>query len=211
MNIKEHWERIYATKSATEVSWFQREPTLSLGLIRRVALDQGSAIFDVGGGASTLVDLLVGLGYRNVTVLDLASSALVCARTRLKERAGLASWVCADVLSHPFSASSIDVWHDRAVFHFLTAPDDRRQYVAQVERAVRPGGAVIVATFAPDGPTRCSGLEVARFGANELHAEFGSRFELVDSCREHHTTPTGAIQVFQYCLCRLRTATVAAG
>jgi ubiquinone/menaquinone biosynthesis C-methylase UbiE len=140
VNAKEHWERIYATRLPTEVSWYQREPAVSLELIRRSTLDQKSAVFDVGGGASTLVDRLVGLGYRNVTVLDLASSALDCARTRLKERAGLASWVCADVLSYPFPASSIDVWHDRAVFHFLTAPEDRRQYVAQVERAVRPGG-----------------------------------------------------------------------
>ena len=206
MNSREHWERIYNAKSATEVSWYQREPTCSVELIRRVARDRSGVIFDIGGGASTLVDFLLAEGYRGVTVLDLAAPALARARNRLKERAGLAGWVCADVLSFPLAVSSVDVWHDRAVFHFLTAPEDRRRYVANVECAVRPGGAVIVATFASDGPTKCSGLEVARYGSTELQAEFGPRFELVDGLRELHRTPSGAVQAFQYCLCRLKPA-----
>lgn len=203
MDSREHWERIYTTKSPSEVSWYQREPSVSLELISRAAPDRGSDVVDVGGGASTLVDGLIARGYRSITVLDLASAALELARSRLKARSSLARWLHADVLSHPFEPSSFDLWHDRAVFHFLTSHEDRRRYVAQVGRAVRPGGAVIVATFASDGPRRCSGLDVARYGAIELQAEFGGRFEPVDTTRELHTTPAGAVQSFQYCLWRL--------
>jgi ubiquinone/menaquinone biosynthesis C-methylase UbiE len=169
MSAKQHWETIYRTKATTEVSWFQREAHVSLDLIRSVAPDLDSAILDVGGGASTLVDGLIERGYRSVTVLDIAPAALAAARERLGPAADGVRWIVADALTHPLPPGSVDVWHDRALFHFLTSADDRRTYVAQVQRAVRPNGHVIVATFAAEGPTRCSGLEVRRYGPTELH------------------------------------------
>lgn len=206
MAAREHWEAVYATSSPTEVSWFQREPRVSLELIERVAPDRGSAIIDVGGGASTLVDDLLSRGYRKVTVLDIAPAALDAARNRLGSAAANASWVAADVLVYSFPPHSVDVWHDRATFHFLTSAQDRRKYVAQVERAVRPNGHVIVATFAADGPTRCSGLDVCRYGPEQLHDEFGRSFEMLAHMREEHVTPWGVSQWFQYCLCVFRPA-----
>lgn len=206
MGAKEHWETVYRTKSITEVSWFQREARVSLELIIRVAPGLDSTIVDVGGGASTLVDGLLSRGYKNVTVLDIASGAMDAARDRLGPAATNARWVTADGLAYPFLPHSVDVWHDRAVFHFLTSPGDRRRYVAQVSRAVRPNGHVIVATFAADGPLRCSGLDVCRYGPADLHHEFGRSFDLIAHVREEHVTPSGARQWFQYCLCEFRPA-----
>jgi SAM-dependent methyltransferase len=202
MDPKSHWEGIYSSKGATEVSWFQPEARMSLSLIEEVAPDPGSAILDVGGGASTLVDGLLAAGYRDITVLDLSTAALAQARARLGERATAVKWLPADILTVELPAAATDVWHDRAVFHFLTGPEERRRYVEQVRHAVRPGGYVLVATFADDGPNRCSGLEVARYSAQTLHAEFGSGFRMLRSEREDHVTPTGKTQRFIYCLCR---------
>jgi len=204
MGEKEHWEALYQSKRPTEVSWFQPDPRLSLELITAVAPHPDSAIIDVGGGASTLVDGLVSRGYRNVTVLDIAGVALDAARARLGPAASLVRWVTADALTHRFPDRSVDVWHVRAVFHFLASPEARRKYVAQVARAVRPHGHVIVATFAADGPTRSSGLDVCRYGPEEQHREFGSSFVLLDHVREKHITPSGVRQWFQYCLCAFR-------
>jgi ubiquinone/menaquinone biosynthesis C-methylase UbiE len=203
MNREKHWESIYRAKAPTEVSWYQPEARLSLELIRRVARYPDTPIMDVGGGASTLADGLLASGYRDVTVMDLASAALGRAQDRLGERATRVRWIVADVLEAPLSAASCAVWHDRAVFHFLTDARDRARYVAQVQRVVRPGGHVIVASFGPDGPTRCSGLEVVRYGPTGLHAEFGSAFRLLESTREEHRTPAGTVQPFVYCLCRV--------
>ncbi|MFN0178089.1 MAG: class I SAM-dependent methyltransferase [Gemmatimonadales bacterium] len=203
MSRQTHWDTVYRTKAATEVSWYQPEATVSLGLIRRVAPDLDTPILDVGGGASTLVDSLVQAGYRRVTVLDLAGPALAIARQRLGPRASQVEWIEADVLSATFVPARYLIWHDRAVFHFLTDAEDRVRYLAQVRRAVAPGGHVIVATFAPDGPTRCSGLEVVRYSADTMHAALGDRFRLLDSVREDHITPAGATQAFIYCLCRV--------
>jgi ubiquinone/menaquinone biosynthesis C-methylase UbiE len=202
MNPKEHWETIYSNKSADEVSWFQPEARLSLALITEAAPDPDAAILDVGGGASSLVDGLLAAGYANVTVLDLSSAALEQARTRLGEEAARVKWLEADIRTVELPPAATDVWHDRAVFHFLTSPEDRQLYVRQVQRAVRPGGYVLVATFADDGPERCSGLEVARYNADSLHAEFGSGFRMLRSERENHVTPWGSTQRFVYCLCR---------
>lgn len=202
MDAKNHWENIYSSKSATEVSWFQEEAEMSLALITAVAPDPTAAILDVGGGASRLVDGLLRKGYGNVTVLDLSSAALEQARARLGEVAAGVKWLEADIRTIGFPEAAIDVWHDRAVFHFLTGEEDRKAYVQQVQRAVRPGGHVLVATFADDGPERCSGLEVARYSPDALHAEFGDAFRLVRSEREEHVTPWGATQRFVYCLCR---------
>lgn len=203
MSARAHWERIYGSKQATEVSWYQPEPAVSLRLIRNVARDLSSAIIDVGGGASTLVDRLLDAGYTSVTVLDISTEALGQARERLGTRAELVNWLEADVLGKGLPPAAYNFWHDRAVFHFLTEALDRQRYVEQVHRSVRVGGHVAVATFAPDGPTHCSGLEVVRYDPNELHAEFGSDFRLLESEREEHVTPWGAVQPFTYCMCRV--------
>jgi len=203
VNRAEHWEHVYRTKQPDSVSWFQAEARLSRELIQRVAPDHRARIIDIGAGASTLVDGLLALRYRDLSVLDVSPAALEIARMRLGAAAESVTWLAADVLTASFEAAGFDLWHDRAVFHFLTDAADRAKYVAQVRRAVRPGGHVIIATFAEDGPTRCSGLDVARYSPAELHAEFGAGFRLVDSHRELHSTPAGAEQAFTYCLCEV--------
>lgn len=200
MDRKAHWDRVYQTVASDQVSWFQPQPTLSLELIRRVAPRSTAAILDVGGGASTLVDHLLESGYRAITVLDLAPTALSAARRRLGQCGASVTWLEADVLGIALASSAYDVWHDRAVFHFLTDPDDRRRYVAQVRHAVRPDGHVVLAAFGPDGPTVCSGLPVVRYSPAALHAELGEGFDLLDSARETHRTPAGRSQEFIYCL-----------
>ena len=201
---KHHWEGVYGARTPTEVSWYQPHAARSLALIRRVAPDPAAPIIDVGGGASTLVDDLLAVGYRDLTVLDLSGAALAAARTRLGPDADRVRWLEADLLDFEFPEAGYAVWHDRAVFHFLTDPGARARYVAQVRRAVRPGGFVLVATFATDGPERCSGLDVERYSPDSLHAEFGAPFQLTASEREEHATPQGAKQTFIYCLCRVK-------
>lgn len=203
MDRQEHWERVYQSKLPTEVSWYQAEAELSLNLIRRVAPDFDSTIIDVGGGASTLVDGLLESGYGAVTVMDLASTALARAQERLGERSSKVTWIAADVLDAPLPADSYSLWHDRAVFHFLTESRDRARYVAQARRAVRPGGHLIVASFSLEGPSRCSGLEIVRYSPQSMHAEFGPGFQLLDSMREDHRPPGGSSQAFVYCVCRV--------
>ena len=203
MDAKTHWETIYRTKQPHEVSWFQREATISLALIRRVAPELTAKIIDVGGGASTLVDGLVAAGYRGLTVLDLSPSALEMSRRRLGSAAHDVTWLEADALSVDLPPGQFDVWHDRAVFHFLTSATDRSSYIEQVCLSVKQGGYVLIATFADDSPTRCSGLPVARYSPDALHHEFGSAFRLVDSVREEHVTPFGTKQAFVYCLCQI--------
>src|SRR5437879_3119622 len=203
MDLRSHWEGIYRYKLPTQVSWYQPHARRSLDLIRRVSPPPDGAIIDVGGGASTLIDDLLNAGYYDLTVLDLSAAALAAARARLGTRANTVRWVEADVLDASLPKAGYSVWHDRAAFHFLTAPADRARYVAQVRRAVRVGGFVLVATFADDGPTRCSGLEVARYSPEALHAEFGAPFRLIASEREEHVTPGGVRQAFIYGLCRI--------
>ncbi len=202
MDSKAHWEQIYRTKGPDQVSWFEAEPRHSLDLVQRVAPGGDAAIIDVGAGAATLVDGLLDAGYRRITVLDISAAALAQAQRRLGERARLVDWREADVRTARFAPHAFDVWHDRAVFHFLTEPADRQAYVAQVRQALRPGGFALVATFAADGPARCSGLEVNRYSADGLHAEFGRDFRLLTSERHIHLTPWGARQAFTYCSCR---------
>ncbi|RUP25706.1 MAG: class I SAM-dependent methyltransferase [Curvibacter sp.] len=198
---KEHWEKVYQSKSADQVSWFQEHAGKSLEMIRSVRGSLSDRILDVGGGASTLVDDLLADGCKNVSVLDLSEAALEVAKRRLGASADRVGWIAGDIRSVALPEDAFDVWHDRAVFHFLTEQGDRDAYVGQVMRAVRPGGHVIVATFAPDGPEKCSGLPVMRYGAGELHGEFGPAFELVGSSSEVHKTPWGSEQSFVYCLC----------
>ncbi|MEO8389059.1 MAG: class I SAM-dependent methyltransferase [Polaromonas sp.] len=203
MELKSHWEQVYTTKSAEAVSWYQPHATLSLDLICRMAQSKATRIVDVGGGASSLVDDLLARGMTEVGVLDISSAALHVARQRLGEQAGRVRWMEGDITTIEFEKASIDIWHDRAVFHFLTNPADRAAYVAQVRRAVRPGGHVIVAAFGPDGPLQCSGLPVVRYAPDALHAEFGGAFELLEHVKEDHLTPSGLVQHFVYCHCVL--------
>lgn len=202
MDPRSHWEQVYRTKGPDQVSWFQPEAKLSLELIRLVAPARDTSIIDVGAGASTLVDGLVAAGYSRITLLDLSPAALIQAQQRLSNDADAVVWQAADVLTADLDAGAFDVWHDRAVFHFLTGAAERTRYLKQVRQAVRPGGFVLVATFAENGPTRCSGLDVARYTPEGLHAEFGTDFRLVESRREEHRTPGGAPQAFTYCVCR---------
>lgn len=203
MKSKEHWNKIYTEKSATEVSWFQDHAELSLKLIENAGISASASIIDVGGGESTLVDDLLGQGYENITILDISKVALGTAKARLGKRASKVQWIESDVLKSKLPMHVYDLWHDRAVFHFLTNETDRHAYVQQVKQAVKPGGFVIVATFAEDGPTECSGLPVMRYSANELHSQFGESFELLGQEKESHYTPDENSQKFIYCLCKL--------
>ncbi len=199
---KEHWEHVYDSRAAEALSWFQRHARLSLDLIRATGAAPDAAIIDVGGGASTLVDDLLAGGYTHLTVLDLSAAALAAARQRLGAAAERVQWIEADITAAELAEGAFDIWHDRAVFHFLTQAADRQAYVGAVLRAVKPGGHVIVASFAEDGPERCSGLPVVRYSADELHAEFGGSFLLLRHEKESHQTPRGAVQQFVYCFCR---------
>jgi len=202
MQSKERWERVYTSKPTDAVSWFQKHPEKSLALIRHTGVAHAASIIDVGGGASTLVDDLLDDGYSSITVLDLSAAALAAAQRRLGSRARAVHWLEADITSVSLPAAAYNVWHDRAVFHFLTSSQQRSAYVQAVVRAVKPGGHVIVATFAEDGPTQCSGLPVMRYRPEQLHAEFGQPFQLLKHIKEEHHTPFGTIQNFVYCYCR---------
>ena len=201
-NTRAHWDAIYSRKSPETVSWYQPHARRSLQLIHKTGIGKDAAIIDVGGGASTLVDDLLQEGFNNVTVLDLSSAALSAAKSRLGDRARRVKWIEADVTRFALPADAYDVWHDRAVFHFLTDEADRDAYVRAVLRSVKPGGHVIVATFGEHGPTRCSGLPVVRYRPDELHAQFGDDFTLIDNRGENHRTPWGDVQQFVYCYCR---------
>lgn len=202
MDQRKHWETIYRTRDVHAVSWFQPEARQSLDLITRFAPERGAAIIDVGGGASVLVDNLIQSGYTDITVLDVSETALEISRQRLGKSADMVEWIAGDARDAPLAESGYAVWHDRAVFHFLTARADREAYVTQVERAVRPGGYVLIATFAEDGPATCSGLPVLRYSAEALHSEFGPSFRVVTTAHEEHHTPAGREQSFLYCLFR---------
>lgn len=202
MESKEHWERVYSAKATTDVSWFQPHADHSLRLIRNTGVPHAASIIDVGGGASTLVDDLLAEGYSNLTVLDLSAAALSAAKKRIGQRGIQVQWLEANITEATLPIHAYDVWHDRAVFHFLTLPEHRQAYVQAALRAVKPGGHVIVSTFADDGPTQCSGLPVMRYNANGLHAEFGEPFTLIQHEKEAHHTPFGTVQQFVYCYCR---------
>lgn len=199
MQAKDHWEKVYAAKTTDEVSWFQPHAAVSLRLIQETGEPRSAAIIDVGGGASTLVDDLLASGYDHLTVLDISAAALAAAQRRLGARARSVNWREADVVTASLPAQTFDIWHDRAVFHFLITPEARRAYVAAVCQALKPGGHLIVATFADDGPNKCSGLPAMRYGPNELYAEFGAAFVTIKYELESHQTPTGAQQKFVYC------------
>jgi 2-polyprenyl-3-methyl-5-hydroxy-6-metoxy-1,4-benzoquinol methylase len=203
MDVRTHWEKIYTTKASDQVSWYRPHLDTSLTLIKRAVDGRMASIIDVGGGESTLVDDLLKQGFMNVTVLDVSQAAIEVNKTRLGERAAGISWIVADITQVELKQRAYDVWHDRAVFHFLTAQEQRTAYVRQVSRSVKSGGYVIVSTFGPEGPAKCSGLDVVRYDADSLHDEFGARFHLVESSKEVHQTPFGTTQQFLYCYCRV--------
>lgn len=200
---KAHWENVYSTKAPDQVSWYRPHLERSLSLIERGAGRLSESIIDVGGGESTLVDDLIARNYRNITVLDISEAAIDRAKARLREAAEQVHWITADVTTVDLPPQAYDVWHDRAVFHFLTSVDKRVAYVNAVTHAVKHGGHVIVSTFGPEGPTKCSGLEVVRYDADSLHDQFGGPFRLVESSEEQHRTPFGTTQQFLYCYCRI--------
>ena len=203
MDTKRHWEKVYTANAPDSVSWYRAHLETSLALIERAAFARSSSIIDIGGGESTLVDDLLLRGYKNLTVLDVSRTAIEVTRKRLGSAAEQVRWLVGDIFEIELEPHAHDLWHDRAVFHFLTTAERRLAYVRQVTHAVKPGGHVIVSTFGPEGPTKCSGLEVMRYDAESLHGEFGGRFRLVQSSKELHQTPIGTAQQFLYCYCRL--------
>jgi len=202
MQSKDHWEKVYSTKSTDAVSWFQPHADLSLDIIKATGVAPGAAIIDVGGGASMLVDDLLDNGYTNLTVMDLSATALATTKVRLGKRAYQVQWMEGDITKVFLPEHHFDIWHDRAVFHFLTSQEERNAYVQQVFNSVKHGGHVIVATFSEDGPDQCSGLPVMRYSADGLHDEFGEAFTLLSHRKEEHHTPAGTVQQFVYCYCR---------
>ena len=192
-----HWENFYSTKPEQQVSWFQEKPAVSLDLIHATNVSRTAAIIDVGGGASRLVDALVGEGYRSVTVLDLSETALAISRARLGSKASEVEWITGDVMNWE-PTTFFDVWHDRATFHFLTEAEERMAYVSTLAKALRVGGHAIISTFALDGPKRCSGLPVERYDATSLGNALGPAFRLIQTQRHEHLTPMGGTQRFQF-------------
>ncbi len=199
MDAKTHWETVYGAKAPDAVSWFRLHLETSLALIERVAANRSASIIDVGGGQSTLVDDLLARGYRNIAVLDISTTAIDATRKRLGASAQGVYWLIGDITRADLPPHSYDVWHDRAVFHFLRVSGQRIAYVEKALLAVKPGGHVIISTFGPEGPQKCSGLDVVRYDADALLAEFGDGFELVESFAELHRTPFGTTQQFLYC------------
>jgi 2-polyprenyl-3-methyl-5-hydroxy-6-metoxy-1,4-benzoquinol methylase len=206
MNPKSRWEQVYQTKSPTDVSWYQTHPALSLKLIASTGIGKGDGIIDVGGGASVLVDCLLDAGYQNVAVLDVSASAIQHAKARLGQRAAAVEWYEADITTF-CSPRRFAVWHDRAVFHFLTDAVDRRNYVSILKEILVPNGHLIIATFALTGPLKCSGLDVKRYDAKLLQAEVSDEFALLETHEETHQTPWDTEQKFVYCRFQRRATT----
>ena len=197
MSRKEYWDNIYQDKGSGNVSWYQKEPSVSLRLIESIKLEADDNIIDVGGGASVLIDCLIKRGFKNVTILDISSKALAIAEERLVEDSRLVNWVVSDVTKY-IPTEKYSLWHDRAAFHFLTKKEDRKKYRSELENFVRLGGYVIISSFSVDGPTKCSGLDVLQYDSKKIKNEIGPQFSLVDEDSEIHITPTGVEQIFNY-------------
>ena len=191
------------TRAPDAVSWYRPHLERSLALIERAAKARTAPIIDVGGGESTLVDDLLLCGYQNVTVLDVSRTAIEITKQRLAAAAERVHWLVGDITAIELEQGAYNIWHDRAVFHFLITPESRMAYLRQVARSVKHGGYFIVSTFGPEGPTKCSGLDVMRYDAESLHGEFGASFRLMESSEELHETPFGTTQQFLYCFCRV--------
>ena len=204
MGRKQHWENIYTAQLPNQVGWYQDHPTQSLELIQASGIDYAAHIIDVGAGASTLVDCLLADGFRYITLLDITAAAFDHTRARLGDQAATVTWIEGDITRCPLPAAAYDLWHDRAVFHFLTEFEDQQRYVEAVRHGLKSGGHLVLAAFALDGPPKCSGLDVRRYSPATLQAVFGDDFSLSESRRHTHTTPAGTIQ--QYIFCRFRKA-----
>lgn len=204
---QQHWETVYARNDAQAVSWFSPRLGISLRLLERAGLGAQSRVIDIGGGASTLVDDLLHRGIVHVSVLDLSAEALRVAQQRLGDRANRVEWLVADLTKAELPHAAFDLWHDRAVLHFLTEKAAIDAYMHQASTALRPGGYAVIGGFASDGPESCSGLTVARRDPADIAALFGADFELIDQAREVHTTPSGSSQSFAYALLRRRNTT----
>jgi ubiquinone/menaquinone biosynthesis C-methylase UbiE len=198
MSRAEHWQGVYESKPADELTWYQPHLERSLAFIRSSKLTRDTHVVDVGGGASTLVDDLLDEGFTRLTVIDVADTALQATRDRLGPRADSVNWLVGDATGPLLPERSVDFWHDRAVFHFLTDEGDRTAYLTQLMRCVKPGGRVLIATFAPDGPEKCSGLAVVRYDADTILALLGGDFEKLGEANEAHVTPWGGTQTFSY-------------
>jgi SAM-dependent methyltransferase len=201
-NDRLHWENAYRAKRADQVSWYRAHLEVSFALLVKAGLNRQSGVIDIGGGASTLVDDLLDFGVRAITVVDLSPVALEIARSRLRSRAAQVSWLAADVTTSDLPEEGFDLWHDRAVLHFLTAPEAAQAYVRAAARAIASGGHAVIGCFAADGPEKCSGLPVVRRDPADVAALFGESFSLVESRREVHSTPGGVQQRFAYALLR---------
>jgi ubiquinone/menaquinone biosynthesis C-methylase UbiE len=206
MQSASHWENIYSTKAIHDVSWFQKHARCSLDLIGRTQISPDARIIDVGSGASILISELIARGYKNLTVLDISSAAIAAAQKQLGSAASGVHWIHCDVTKVKISNNSYDLWHDRAAFHFLTEENDRAAYIKSVSDAVKPGGHLILATFAEDGPLKCSGLQIVRYSPQDLRAQFDAAFSLVEHQYEEHATPFGTMQRFVYCHFQRRSA-----
>ena len=203
MNDRKHWDAVYTKKGSGGVSWFRPHLDRSLAFLDAAKIDRAAGVIDVGGGASSFIDNLLDRGYLNVTVLDLSEAGLEAAQGRVGARASRVRWIRADVTEARLPAGAFEFWHDRAVFHFLLDPQARARYVRAVQQSLKPGGHIVVATFGPHGPEKCSGLDVLRFTPEALRAEFGRDFSKLASTTESHVTPWGTEQEFVYCYCRL--------
>jgi SAM-dependent methyltransferase len=195
---KAHWERIFNAKRSQEMSWHQPRLEMSLALMKLTGVDANGAIIDIGGGTSTLVDDLLEAGFADLTVLDIAAPALERVRARLAARAEAVNWIEGDIREVELPSARFDVWHDRAVFHFLAGKESRERYVATMKSALRPGGHAIIATFGPDAPPQCSGLDVVHYSPEQLMAELSPGLHMIHSARELHKTPSGNEQEFTY-------------
>ena len=200
MNKKEHWEKVYQNKRPDEVSWYKPHLDLSLGLILQFAGSKNAKIIDVGGGASTLAGDLLAKGQVNVTVLDLSASSLNTSKKQLGNNVDKVTWIEGDITEVKLPDHVYDLWHDRAVFHFLTSPVDRKKYVQNLDQSLSPEGTVIISTFSLKGPERCSGLNVVRHSPDTLEDELGKNYHLVENVEESHQTPFGTTQEFIYCV-----------
>jgi SAM-dependent methyltransferase len=202
MGRREHWEAVYSSKPSERLGWYKPRLQTSLEWIATFGLGTDAPVIDVGGGASTLVDDLLDNGYSSITVLDIAEPALDLLRTRLGDRGAAVNWLCGDITGIDLPENAFELWHDRAVFHFLTEAADRERYKQNLSRALRPGGYLIIGTFAPEAPPKCSGLPVQRYDLALLCETLGREFELQRHQKEMHVTPGGVEQMYLYCAFR---------
>jgi 2-polyprenyl-3-methyl-5-hydroxy-6-metoxy-1,4-benzoquinol methylase len=202
MNQKDHWEQVYSTKMAEKVGWYKRHLQTSVDWIEELNLAADAPIIDVGAGASTLVDDLLGAGHRSIAVLDISEEALCSVKERLGKKASMVTWLAGDITAVVLPENHYEVWHDRAVFHFLTELDQQQRYRETLLKAIKPGGHLIIGTFSPEAPPTCSGLPVQRYSLEQLQDTLGPEFELVRHHKEKHVTPSGLEQMYLYCCFR---------